>query len=787
MCKFAVLYVGGRKSDLEHGKCKIGFSSHFYQRNLTYQTANPPDDNFKYQVIYRITYKNPDVINNINAGYIKAEDAEKYFHRIVGDKRIEVDNNDRAKFATEWFNFGDNATMLIKLDNAFNEFNESDANFNLSIISFEDANIICDSNNKNADYEMYSRNYCLTYNNVSDSDSSSSVDSVDSADEDADDVDSVDADDNDEIMNKYRYEKQNDYINDCVNELLVNNRCVCKAPTGFGKSVISNSIINKLSIEDKNFRNILQLTPRINLNHQLTDNKYTKYFNCSVRYFQYSVSGIISVEHKFKELLEFIDSNKTNTINIVICCYQSCKNLFPLLAKNNIVFDFCICDEAHFMKSWANYNTHPNIETAPKTDAENHKKLLLDENMIIAKKILFATATPVSEMLEPEYSKIFGKCIEHVQIYELISKGILCDFETLIKKIDTENDDKSFMDIAETVNTTMIKYKKRKGIIYVNTQNNAKSLYAHWKRTLKFIGVKIYIYISDKLNQEYFNERGYYDIKFESLDTSLKDFEEYEGPAVIIACDKISYGYDNYNIDLICFGDCRQSDIDVRQIIGRGMRTNPEYPNKILHIILPIFITSLSANDDSQIDNQNNCVDKYKEYNKIKSFLRFIVNECGKDLIDGFIISNYKHDKSKSLDVCKSYDGDSIPVDVCNELSFTLYNNYSRFMNYLRFQEVHNCETYNRCAEKNIWMVKLGDIRSKFKKFNFRDLDYNNRDNYYETKEECEIAKTIELKKIISRFGGIDRLRRQKTQSQINQLILENDKKIPENYELYYI
>jgi hypothetical protein len=37
-------------------------------------------------------------------------------------------------------------------------------------------------------------------------------------------------------------------------------------------------------------------------------------------------------------------------------------------------------------------------------------------------------------------------------------------------------------------------------------------------------------------------------------------------------------------------GDPRQSDIDIRQIIGRGLRWNKQlYPNKLLHLLVPIY------------------------------------------------------------------------------------------------------------------------------------------------------------------------------------------------------
>ena len=73
-------------------------------------------------------------------------------------------------------------------------------------------------------------------------------------------------------------------------------------------------------------------------------------------------------------------------------------------------------------------------------------------------------------------------------------------------------------------------------------------------------------------------------------DTDIKIFENDKEKCVVICVGKIGYGYDNDFIDFICLGDPRQSDIDIRQIIGRGLRWKKEvYPNKLLHLLVPLY------------------------------------------------------------------------------------------------------------------------------------------------------------------------------------------------------
>ena len=588
------------------------------------------------------------------------------------------------------------------------------------------------------------------------------------------DIDEVETDDDEPIINNdeaniKRDEVQQLYINDAYTELQINNRVMIVGPTGFGKTVVNYLLIDKLKPKIT-----FIFTPRQNLNKQTLDIKYIKYLK-TTNYVFYNYSPEIQYsKNKFDDLINFVNENiKQNKNIIVLLCYQSCKTLIPKLININFKINLAICDEAHTRSSWALLS-------------KEYHKLFLELNNKLIEKYIFATATPKSDMKISPYNSLFGKVIEHVQIYELIQWGILCDFETIVKNIDF---DKKKLDLPNFIMETMIKYKRKKGVIYVNSQKNAMELYAYIK--FKYPNYNTFIYISEKLTQDSFKDFKY-NIKFNKDDTNIECFERCINPCIIITCNKISYGYDNVFIDLICFADPRQSEEDNRQITGRGLRNDvSKYPDKYLLIIVPTSEKHLL--DKYQTINSKDNI--YIEYKNLKAFLEFVIGSCGKDIIDGRICSTSNRNKPSVISPtnAKDYSGDIIPSEIIKELSTTFYKQYNKFLGFLRNHNVYNEETYNLIRERpeNIeWMSLLGDIRNKYKKFCFLDIKSPENINYYQTLEECNKAYEESLVKIVNDSNGnyksISDLKKRKTDNQINKKIVEIDNKIPTNITLFY-
>ena len=525
--------------------------------------------------------------------------------------------------------------------------------------------------------------------------------------------------------NRLRNKLQEIYLVEIINHLNTYKKVFLKAPTGFGKTHIYYKTILRMK-----FNRILFLTPRILLNQQIVEDKYSSYIkDDNYRIIHFSDLDNLSKEEKIKKY------SKNNRKIIMTSCYQSGNRLLKYITKYKFIFDLIIFDEAHFITSWAN--------------TENISEFLTNNN--ICNYRLFGSATPTDDIeLLP---LVYGQIIEKVKVYELINQELLCNIETIVKQL---NENKSeYHNLKDLIIESMTKYKKKKGIIYVNDCKNAENLYKLLKR--QYI-LNVYIYISKNIQVE------------NDSDTNIKTFEDDTNQCIIICVSKIGYGYDNPYIDFICLGDPKQSDIDIRQIIGRGLRWNKQiYPNKLLHLLVPLYS-----------DEFGNC----SKNEHLKKYLDYIIGECGKDIIfksnSLAFISNGKHEQTNS----NNYEGENIPIEILNEYCTTGYNKYSNFIKFLKSNKIFDEITYNKLKENQKWIIDLGEIQTKYPKFCFRHIHPDNI-NYYWNKNEAIFAFDICNNKLINDLGK-EKYRRLDSRYKLNK-INELDNKIPIiNFDLYY-
>lgn len=483
-----------------------------------------------------------------------------------------------------------------------------------------------------------------------------------------------------------RNELQSQYLGEIISELHIKGRVLCVAPTGFGKTIILYKLLNEIT----SLRKVIIFTPRRILNGQTSSSKYTDILNKSY-------SKII-FKNKQKSNKNIIDCLENGKRIIIYSCYQSSQQLFQLVKDNQ--FDLIIFDESHFIQYWPD-----------KMDQIHIKYFIKSKNI---KNRLFLTATPTDLMINNE-KQLFGKQISLVKVYELINYGILCNVETIIKKM--AHNKKEYYDLYSLICSSMNKYHKKKGLIYANTQNNAIQLYKLFNK--KNNDVKAYIYVSDKVDV------------YNDGDDELTTFEDDENPCILITCKKIDYGYDNIWIDFICFADPKSGDIEICQIMGRGLRNDEQvYPNKILHVLLPIY-----------------CDETDNEYGHVVAYLKYLVEEAGQDLTTG-ISSGFQLTGNKKIIHEKIYDGEDIPAEICEKLSTTSYYKYDNFKRFLKENNVYDELTYNRVQEQYEWVPEISAVRKRFKQFCFRDIHPHNR-TFYWTKEECvkHIVKAYEVLK----------------------------------------
>lgn len=569
-----------------------------------------------------------------------------------------------------------------------------------------------------------------------------------------------------DILKKYFHNKQldkrnriqNKYVIDILNNLHKNNKVLVKAPTGFGKTIIMYKTINKLQP-----KKILIFTPRLNLNKQFVEDKYTKHLITKYKYEQYSIESFnknnsITEDIQYKNnLIKKISLSNKNII--LLSCYQSRNSLIKNIQEYNLHFDLVIFDEAHFISGW--------IEKIKDIKDNKDEIFLLNDYSYFTNKI-FTTATPINQMILN--NNIFGNLVEKVKIYELVNDSILCKIETIIKKLD--NKKYEYADLSKLIEKSMINYNKRKGIIYVNNCQNAENLY----NLIKIQNIiKPYIYISK-------------DIEDIDSEEEKNNFELNNDKSVIIAVGKIGYGYDNDDIDFICFGDPRTSDIDIRQIVGRGLRWNKiNYPDKILHILVPCY---------------KNELENYNDNKALESYINYIISEYGNDDISKIIINKHNKDDPpddsddsddpdnppngyKKPHKVKKYDGDGdIPIEIYKKWCTTGNCMYSIFILFLKDNNIYDEISYNKLKEIHDWIVELNEIQNKYPKFCFRDINPNNK-NYYWNKKDSLDSYNICNNKLINDLGK-EKYRKYSYQQKLNK-ITELDKKIPNiNFDLYY-
>ncbi len=525
-----------------------------------------------------------------------------------------------------------------------------------------------------------------------------------------------------------------------IQELIKNYKIYLNLPTGAGKSQIAFNVFAKIKP-----LNILIFSPRIAIKNQ--NNKY----------------------------LDNIDN-----CNIYNYCYQSYKNVYDLIIKNDIRELFIWFDEAHWtLDNW----------TIDK--ANNIKQFFITDTNYI-KYRLFTTASPNKEFVLD--NKItYGQLYEPIKFKELQIKGFLALIEVEIfdKEINKTNVEFNNL-IFNTFNKP--KQERKQGLSFHNSCNSAYCYYLyHLKAFIKGeIDIKPYILINedfiknenndDDNNEDETDEKNnkqlLKDIKKIKKElgkdiiyyNNIKEFESEVGKkqkTVGYVVAKYSMGYDNKNIDIIYFTDYKLSSKDIIQSIGRGTRINE---NKYLRVILPT--------------NYNNEVET--EYKKIENVLKYLLLDIE---LEYDKIKCYKLNKTKNLlnNLLIKYDDYEIIEDTNEKSNInTMKHNIivkanqwttPKIINQLKFNNIHNIEDYNiyRNLNKNINLPDITELL-EMQNFNFRDT-YINEDEcpYYYNKYECiDIIKTYKKE-----------LRKINRDNKKLEYLVSNDKKIP-NMSLWY-
>jgi hypothetical protein len=545
-------------------------------------------------------------------------------------------------------------------------------------------------------------------------------------------------------------------------QLKINNKSYLHLATGAGKSKIAINVISNIKP-----LNIIIFSPRITIKNQNISNKYLDILN----------------EHDFQ-------------YNIYSYCYQSYKNVYNLIIKNNIKDIFIWFDESHWaLDNWVSISINDT-----KDENAKMKQFFINDNNYI-KYRLFTTASPNKDLIINN-EKYYGKLYEPIKFKELKNK-YLCDIEVEIfdKEIEMER-----IEYNSLIFNTFNKHNQERklGFSFHNTCNSAYLSYLHHLKDFNDgkIDIKPYLLINEEfIKKEILNnnnnnkdkdkdnkdnndndDNNKEDLKIiKKIKKDIGNIDYYneisnfenevnnEQKALGYVVAKYSIGYDNKNIDIIYFTDYKLSYKDIIQSIGRGTRLNGD---KKLRIILPTNSNNDIGRNYKKIENvlKYLLIDIELEYDNIKSYK--LVLETNKELKIENEIQLIMDDNS--YHIIEDIDVKS-PINTMKHNIIAKSNDWtiSKVIIQLKRNNIHTIEDYNLYSKENK-NINLPDINELLENdsFNFRDT-YNNESEcpYYYNKNECiEVIKSYDDYFIINYI--ID-------DSDKVKYLNENDEKIP--------
>lgn len=296
---------------------------------------------------------------------------------------------------------------------------------------------------------------------------------------------------------------------------------------------------------------------------------------------------VVKTVEELKQLTENCDEYQ------IISTYQSC----PKVSEAGLEFDFCFFDEAH-------RTTQPNDQL--------FAHALFDANIKI-KKRLFVTATP--RTVESKNSRcntmdneaVYGPVFFRESFASAVHKGIISPVKIITNKITTEDLDRELIkhgitrvgwDVAQTRMVACIV-----GFIKAITHLNIKKTFIYASRVDSaevisgdtIMGIKQF---ADKIKTFHVNGRM-------RASTRKREFTEFLKCelAVMTNARCLNEGVDCPVVDCVAFFNPRKSIIDIIQSVGRAMRIDPQNPNKIGYIYVPIFEDLQENTNDALYDS----------------------------------------------------------------------------------------------------------------------------------------------------------------------------------------
>lgn len=349
---------------------------------------------------------------------------------------------------------------------------------------------------------------------------------------------------------------------------------------GLGKTKTSLTIAKRLD-----FKKILIFVPSIVLVKQFENELELLFLKNKI-----FVNDSEHINDK-NAIINYLQSK--NRTKIMLSTYHSSEKILEIVNEIEFEFDFIIYDESHHLLN-------------------KKSRKFIHSLKIPVKKRLYLTATPyLKEETKNSYSmseSLYFKGESNVKNIEWgISNNFVTDYKLIVCNIDI-NDIK--IDLIKKYDNTqliiagymcykaLINDLSNKILLYANTVNNSKIVENIIKDIIKIENPKIKIYV-DELNGT--------NSKIER-ELSLKKFSNSK-KGVLCSVQLFGEGYDCPELDSVVFAEKMESDIRIIQSGMRCCRLDPNNPNKIGKILLPI-------SDDNE-SNLKQVLLKIKKYDNI--------------------------------------------------------------------------------------------------------------------------------------------------------------------------
>jgi len=398
------------------------------------------------------------------------------------------------------------------------------------------------------------------------------------------------------------------------------------APCGIGKTLISYWIQKSL-----NAKTVVVFVPSLELLSQVYLNwmrentangnlcKYLLIGSDAARdYGEFVLSTDIG------EICAWFDTNITPQMPncYIFSTYASSEILTKAIVDRGVEIDLAVYDEVHRLVS--GYNSH-NIS------------LRNDDLQFITKRNLFLTATEKVIHGDANFismdQPIFGDYIYKYSLRQAIDDGLLCDYKILAifanNLLDNIINSETFNYVVGDIDEYKAEYAiaamavlvairdhdVKHIILYSNTDRSAKNM----EKCIKYMLHKSHVPDDDKVFVTTITSNDNKRVR----ETKKRDFAAAK-IGIISSVRIFNEGVDIPKCDAEVFVEPRNSSVDIIQCIGRGLRLDPNNPNKICKIIIPL-LTPLDT-----IDILDNGI--YGKYEKLFNILKELYKHDNKAL-----------------------------------------------------------------------------------------------------------------------------------------------------------